>query len=308
VKRKLKVLVTGANGLLGTKVVEKLQKNGYEVVPTHRSIPLQTDSIKLDITEEKAVNDLMIRIKPSVVVHTAAETNVDLCEKEPLHAYKVNVEATRNLAIASQKAKAKTIYISTDYVFDGNKGNYTEIDKTNPVNTYGQTKFQGEQEIKKHCKNHLILRTSVNFGVHLVKQSYATWVIKSLEQSKKIKVAKDHFNTPTLTDNLADVINEAVETSLEGLYHASGTERISRYEFALKIANKFSLPKHLIEPVEMEELKNHQIWTANRPSDSSLNTDKIRREIRTRIFNIDTALETMYTQLEVKKADIENKN
>jgi len=289
--KQLKVLVTGANGLLGIKVVERLQQNGYIVIPTHRSTPFQANSTKLDITEEKDVNELMAKIKPAVVVHAAAETNVDLCEKEPMYAQKVNVEGTRNVAITSQKVGAKTIYISTDYVFDGNKGNYNEADRKNPINMYGLTKLQGEEEITKHCKNYIILRSSVNFSLHPHKQSFVTWIITSLEQGEKIKVVKDHFNTPTLTDNLAEVIEEAVESDLKGLYHASGTERISRYEFAIKIANKFNLPENLIEPVEMAELKNLGIWLANRPPDSSLSTKKIQREIRTKLIGIEVALE-----------------
>jgi len=310
----MKVMVTGANGLLGFKVVEKLQQSGYKIIPTHRSKPLQTNSIKLDITEKKEVNELIMKTKPDVVVHAAAETNVDLCEKEPMYAYRVNVEGTRNVSMASQNVEAKIIYISTDYVFNGNKGNYKEADETNPINAYGLTKLQGEQESAKHCKNHLILRTSVNFGLHPYKQSFVTWVITSLEQGKKIKVVKDHFNTPTLTDKLAEVIKEAIEKDLKGLYHASGVERISRYEFALEIANKFNLPKHLIECVEMKELMNLGIWVANRPRDSSLNTKKIQHEIKTKLVDIDAALEIIKRQKEsqlyanLKHAGIVNKS
>jgi dTDP-4-dehydrorhamnose reductase len=284
------VLVTGANGLLGIKIVEKLQKE-YLVTPTHRCTPFQANSLKLDVTEKRETDKIITKIKPAVIIHTAAETNVDLCEKEPTYAHKVNARGTMNVAKSSQKVGAKVIYISTDYVFDGNKGNYCEADETGPTNVYGFTKLQGEHEVAEHCKNYLILRSSVNFGLHPNRQNFFTWVLTSLGHGEKIRVVKDHFNTPTSTENLAEVIREAIEKDIAGLYHASGTERISRYEFALKIADKLRLPKNLIQPVAMKELKNLGIWIANRPSDSSLNTKKIQHKIDTKLAGIDVALE-----------------
>lgn len=289
----MKVLITGANGLLGIKVVKELQQNGYDVIPTHHSKPLHSGSLKLDVTENEAVDKLIRRIRPDIVIHAAAETNVDLCEKEPVHAYKVNVNATRNIAISSQKAKAKLIYISTDYVFDGNKGYYAEEDETNPINFYGLTKLKGEEEVRKHCSNYLILRSSVNFGWHPYKQSFATWVITSLEHGETISVVTNHYNTPTLTNNLAQVIKEAMEKDLVGLYHASGAERINRYKFAIKIAHKFNLPEEIIKPIKMKDLKSLGIWIANRPPDSSLNTFKLQNKKATRLMTVDEALEAM---------------
>ena len=289
----MKVLVTGASGLLGIKVVKELQRKGYEVIPTHRSKPLHPNSIKLDITEKEAVNNLITKTKPNIVIHAAAETNVDLCEKQPKHAHQVNVQGTRNIAKASQKTQAKLIYISTDYVFDGEKGNYTEEDRTNPINTYGLTKLKGEQETTKHCRNYLILRSSVNFGWHPYKQNFAIWIINSLRQSKRINVVTDHYNTPTLTDNLAQVIGEAIEKDLKGLYHASGAERISRYRFAEKIAEKFSLPRKLIKPTKMKNVETSGTWLAKRPRNSSLSTFKIQNETNTKLLNINEALEVM---------------
>lgn len=289
----MKVLVTGAGGLLGIKVVAELQRKKYEVIPTHHSKPLHPDSINLDITEREAVNNLITKIKPDIVIHAAAITNVDLCEKQPIHAHQVNAEGTRNIAKASLNTKARLIYVSTDYVFHGEKGNYTEEDQTNPINTYGLTKLLGEQETKKHPKNYLILRASVNFGWHPYKQNFATWIINSIRQGKTINVVTDHYNTPTLTNNLAQVIGEAIEKNLNGLYHASGAERISRYQFAEKIAQKFSLPKHLIKPIKMKNLETSGIWLAKRPPDSSLSTFKIQKQITTKLLKVDEALEIM---------------
>jgi len=177
VNLKLKILVTGASGLLGSKVVQELQLEGHQVIPTSHSKSLYPTSIILDITQNKDVYELITKTKPNIIVHAAAETKVDLCEKQPEYAHKVNVQGTRNIAKACQKAETKLIYISTDYVFNGETGNYIEEDKTNPINTYGLTKLQGERETKNNCKNYLILRTSVNFGWHQHKPNFATWII-----------------------------------------------------------------------------------------------------------------------------------
>lgn len=289
----MRILVTGASGLLGIEVVKKLRGEQHEVIPTHHSKPLHANSIKLDIIEKQAVNTLITKIKPNIVIHAAAQTNVDLCEKQPKHAHQVNVEGTRNIAKASQKAKGKLIYISTDYVFNGEKGNYTEEDQTNPINAYGLTKLKGEQETAKYCKNYLILRASVNFGWHPHKQNFATWIINCLRQGREINIVTDHYNTPTLTDNLAQVIGDAIEKDLKGLYHASGAERISSYQFAEKIAEKFSLPRNLIKTIKMKNLETSETWLAKRPRDSSLSTFKVQNEITTKILNINEALEVM---------------
>jgi dTDP-4-dehydrorhamnose reductase len=160
---KKKLLVTGANGLLGNRIVA-LAKNRYTVIPTHRTKPLISNSLKLDITNAAEASNLFGKLKPDAVVHTASETNVDRCETEREHAWKVNVEGTGNVAEACKKVHAKLVYISTDYVFDGEKGLYDEEDEPNPVNYYGLTKLEGEKQVTEQCKNYAILRASVLYG------------------------------------------------------------------------------------------------------------------------------------------------
>ena len=179
-----RLLVTGANGLLGNRIVA-LAKNRYTVIPTHRTKPLISNSLKLDITNAAEASNLFGKLKPDVVVHTASETNVDRCETENEHAWKINVDGTRNMAVACSQVGAKLVYISTDYVFDGEKGLYKEGDKPNPVNYYGLTKLEGEKQVIEYCKNYAILRTSVLYGWHPWKQNFATLV-------------EDHYNTPTV--------------------------------------------------------------------------------------------------------------
>ena len=284
-----KLIVTGASGLLGSKIV-KLAKKDYRVIPLHNTKPLYPNSLKLNITERKKLFDLFSKLKPKVVVHTAAETDVDRCETQKELAWKINVEGTRNVAEACSETSAKMVYISTDYVFDGEKGFYTEEDTPNPINHYGITKLEGENQVKKICKNHIILRTSVLYSWHPYKINFATWVINSLKQKKEISIVEDHFNTPTLADNLAKIILETTSKDLQGLYHASGSQRISRYEFAQQIAKAFNLNQNLIKPVKMSQLT---AWVAKRPKDSSLNTSKIQKQLKTELLNVSQGLNKM---------------
>jgi dTDP-4-dehydrorhamnose reductase len=283
------LLVTGASGLLGNRIVE-LAKDDFAVISIHNTKSLHPNSIKLDLTNAIEVASLCNKLKPTVVIHAASETNVDKCETEKERAWKTNVEGTRNLAEACKKTDAKVIYVSTDYVFDGEKGRYTEKDEPNPINYYGFTKFEGEKQIISHCRNYVILRTSVLYGWHPWKQNFVTWIINTLKQNKEITVVEDHYNTPTLAHNLAEMIFETVQKDLRGLYHASGSQRISRYEFAQKIAKAFDLDSSLIKPIKMNQLK---AWIAKRPRDSSLNTDKIQKQLKTKPLNITEGLNRM---------------
>jgi dTDP-4-dehydrorhamnose reductase len=285
---KRKLVVTGASGLLGNRIVE-LAKNDYTVIPIHKTRPLHSNSSRLDITSTAEVLNLFHKLKPYAVIHAASETNVDRCETQKKHAWKINVEGTRNIAEAC-KASAKLIYISTDYVFDGKKGNYKEDDAPNPINYYAVTKLEGEKQVIQNCENFTILRTSVLYGWHLWKQNFATWVINELRQNKEITVVEDHYNTPTLADNLAEMAIETIPKDLQGVYHACGSERIGRYEFARQMAKAFSLDQSLIKPIKMEQMT---AWIAKRPKDSSLNTDKIRSQLEAKPLNIAEGLNKM---------------
>ena len=292
-KKNRKLLVTGASGLLGNKIVA-LAESDYLVTPTDITEPLHPNAVKADITDSDGVSHLFRKLGPDIVIHTASETNVDKCETEKERAWKINVEGTRNIAEACQKTNAKLICISTDYVFDGEKGFYDEEDKPNPINYYGLTKLEGEKQVTRHCKNYAILRTSVLYGRHPWKQDFATWIINKLKQNQEITVVDDHYNTPTLADNLAKMALEVGAGDLQGIFHASGCERISRYEFARRIAKTFGLETGLIKPIKMSELT---AWIAKRPKDSSLSTEKVRKQVKIKPLNINEGLSKLKQEM-----------
>ena len=152
------------------------------------------------------------------------------------------------------------------------------------------TKLEGEKQSINYCENYAILRTSVLYGWHPWKQNFATWIISKLKQRQEITVVEDHYNTPTLADSLAEMAIEVAERDLQGVYHASGCERISRYEFAKQVAVTYNLNSDLIKPVKMSQLTG---WIAKRPRDSSLNTSKIEKQLKAKPLKITEGLNKM---------------
>jgi len=284
-----KVLITGASGLLGGKLVNVLSKL-YEVIPTHHTEALHPNSIRMNISDRDEVFNVLSQLHPDTVIHTAAETNVDKCETNKEWAWNVNAAGTRNIAEACSKIDAKLVYISTDYVFDGQKGLYSEEDEANPINYYGVTKLKGEEFVKQFCEDFIITRTSVLYGWHHKKLNFATWVIDSLRSRRRISVAEDHYNSPTLADDLAEMIRRLARSNASEVYHTAGGQRVSRYNLALKIAEIFDLNTSFLEPVKMSNLK---AWVAKRPRDSSLSLEKIRKEVGIEPLSLDEALKKM---------------
>jgi dTDP-4-dehydrorhamnose reductase len=289
VEEREKILITGASGLLGSKMAE-LCREQYKVISTYNTKPFFPNSAKMDITNRSETSRIFSEFKPEIVVHTAAETNVDKCETDKKYAWKINAVGTRNVAEASEELGAKMVYVSTDYVFDGEKRLYSEEDEPNPINYYGASKLEGEKYVADLCKNYVIARTSVLYGWHPWKSNFVKWAIESLRGGKQISVVNDHFNSPTLADNLAEILLEIIKKDLKGVYHTAGSERINRFDFTLKIAETFDLDSSLVKPIKMSELK---VWVAKRPRDSSLCVDKIQRELKTKLLNGKEGLEKM---------------
>ena len=268
-----RLLVVGS-GLLGNNLA-KIAIKEFTEFTTYNEHPLDIEGCKsyyLNIANGMDVATLIQKLNPDYIIHTAALTNVDHCERDKRLAWNINVEGTKHIAEVSRKINAKLIYVSTDYVFDGNKGMYKEDAPTNPIDYYGETKLEGEKVVKG-LRDYIIVRPSVLYGWNPIKLNFVTWVMQGLEKGKGISIVKDQLNTPTLADNLAELILELIERDETGIFHISGSERINRYDFAIKIAEIFNLNKDLIKPITSDQLN----WIAKRPLDSSLDTSKILR-------------------------------
>jgi dTDP-4-dehydrorhamnose reductase len=261
----------------------------FEVVGLDRYVPEDQRGLAVDITQKEHTLESILSVAPNIVVHTAAETNVDRCETERDLARRVNVEGTSNVKDACVRAGAKLILVSTDYVFDGDKGNYAETDEPKPISFYGLTKLEAERVAALTSPNFLIIRTSVLYGWHPTKLNFATWILKGLRERQTLKVVNDHINSPTFADNLAEAIRKAIERNSQGILHIAGNERISRFEFARRLAERFGLDEALLIPVEMRDLN----WVARRPRDSSLDVGKAEKELGIELFGVDRGLVEM---------------
>lgn len=273
-----RLFVTGGSGLLGSKF-NTIAGGKYEVISTYNRNPTG-DSVSLDITDEEDVLNKIRAVNPDLVVHSAALTNVDYCEDHQEAAYEVNARGTLNMVKACEEMDAKLIYVSTDFVFDGEKGLYHEDDETNPLGYYALTKLQGEEFVQNSNLNYAIARVSVLYGWH-TNFNFVMWVIDELKNGNEINIVTDEYNSPTYADNAAEAMIKIFEENKEGIYHTAGDERVSRFDFARNIAQVFELDESLINPIKSKEL----IRKAKRPMDSSLSVEKLKSDLNMKMLN-----------------------
>jgi len=293
----LKILVTGGSGLLGSKISEIASSQGHEVYSAYNTHhPPYGTSIRVDLTDKASCIKAFERTKPEIVIHSAAMTNVDLCETDKDMAWKINVEGTRTIAELCNRHKCFLILISTDYVFDGNKGLYSETDKPSPINYYGYTKLKAEEAVKRTLEKYCIVRTSVIFGSRPAagKINFALWVLDSLRKGKRVNIVTDQINSPTLNTNLANMVLETAERRLTGIYHLASATPISRYDFAILLAREFGLNDELIQPTTSDKIN----WIAKRPRNTSLNVTKASNHLRNKPIDIQQAIRKLKQELE----------
>ncbi len=297
----MKVLITGANGLLGSKLVETAERLGYEVYAGDIVQPVRGIPVQFDISDQKQVDSIFSRVAPEAVVHCAAMTDVDKCEIARDLAWKINVTGTDNVAHASKRSRAFLICISTDFVFNGEKGLYDEEDAPDPINYYGLTKLEAEKRVQDTTEQHSIVRASVIFGSNpaLGKVNFALWLLDKLGRKEQVNIVTDQWNSPTLNTNMAEMILEIVERKLEGIIHVSGATRINRYEFAKLLASTFELDSNLVTPVTSADFS----WPARRPKDSSLSTKKASGLLINRPLKINQAFLRLKEELGSRSKD-----
>jgi dTDP-4-dehydrorhamnose reductase len=265
-----KILITGATGLLGKDLVNSLKRN-YR--------PLGVSSAEFDIRNHDKVLEFFRQMKPDIVLHAAAMVDVDRCETEREEATAVNVDGTENIALACKDIGARMIYYSTDYVFDGTKNDlYTETDKTNPINHYGQTKLEGEKRILDIVKDGTVIRISWLFGT--CRENFVTRTLKSgLEYvrnvnagkpAEPVKVVSDQKSTPTWTVDIADQTAKIIEKNITGIVHAASDGVASRYDLAENIFEDISFDVELVP--EKSESYN---FTAPRPKYTPLANNRL---------------------------------
>ncbi len=294
-----RILIVGSNGLLGQKLTTLFSKSKqYEIINASVEEKSFLDEKnftynQLDITKRSSVMKFIDSVQPDVIINTAAVTNVDLCETDRALAWKVNVSGVENLIYGAKMVGAKIIHFSSDYVFDGKNGPYSEADTPNPISYYGRTKLASENVLKLSGIPYVIIRTMILYGIaNQVKDNFALWLANNLIQNKQIRVVDDQIGNPTLVDDLAFAVLKIVEYDSNGLYHISGSELISRYGFALALAKKMKFNKNLITPIKTSILKQ----PAQRPLKSGFIILKAETELNIKMSNVENGLTVFQNQ------------
>jgi dTDP-4-dehydrorhamnose reductase len=250
--------------------------------------------VQSDISNRNEIKKVVYDFCPDFIINSAAFTNVDLSETERESAWKINVKGVEYLIETSRVLDAHLIHISTDYIFDGKDGPYLENHTPNPLGYYARTKLASENVLKVSGIKYTILRTNVLYGTAKhSRPDFVKWVVDSLKASKKINIVTDQINNPTFIDDLVQAINSIVEFRKEGIYNIGGEKFLSRYDFALMIADFFNLDKSLIIKTKTDELNQ----LARRPLKSGLITIKAQSELGYKPHSILQSLEIMKTEL-----------
>jgi dTDP-4-dehydrorhamnose reductase len=269
-----RLLVTGASGLLGATLVRRM-RDRHKVLACVRRTLIRPEGFEVrsfDLGDADAVRDAVEAYHPDWICHAAALTNVDLCERDPLLAYHENVVVTENLAYAAAHCGAQLLHISTDSVFDGVRGSYSESDAPGPVNAYAMSKLTSEQRALEICPHALVVRTNF-FGWNLQqKKSLAEWILSQLRSGTQIRAWTDVCFSPLFNGDLADFLEKLLILGAEGVFHVAGGERCSKFDFARAIASVWEYDPDLVKSATVTEAG----LKAPRPSDTSLRSLRLR--------------------------------
>jgi len=284
-------LITGISGLLGSSLAEYFE-NRFRIFGTYYRNPVNLDRIEIgrcDLTNFRSVEHIINEFNPQIVIHCAALTDIDTCEVDKKLAYRTNVEATAHIVHSVRDKSVKLVYISTDAVYDGVKGGFSEADTVAPQNYYGQSKYEGELEALQK-ENALILRTNI-FGWNIRnKKSLGEWILHALHNRQGINGYQDAYFSSIYTMELARIIDMAIEKNLSGIYNCGSMDSCSKYEFGLKIADRFRLDRALITPISIDDFQ----FNTKRGKNLSLNVERIQNALCCNMPTVDYCIEAFH--------------
>ncbi len=282
---KMRLLITGGSGLLALNWAYVLRKQYNIILGVHtHSVDLAgTSMCMLNLDDIEELDSQLEKLSPDIIVHTAGLTSVDLCEKSPVLANYVNAELAKNIATVAFKRGIKLIHISTDHLFQGNKSFYSEEIEPNPVNEYGKSKYLAERVVSEINRDAIIIRTNFFCWGYSGRQSFSDWIIYNLRDDKPLSMFDDVFITPILADSLILNTQKLVSLGASGIYHLVGDERISKYDFACRLAERFNLPAKLISRNKIADAN----LLALRPYDMSLSNKKASEKLNIEIGGLD---------------------
>ncbi|MDG2194178.1 MAG: SDR family oxidoreductase [Polaribacter sp.] len=278
-----KIIITGSNGLLGQNLLNLLleEKETYKVIGfsrgANRSGRDDFEYHNLDITDTKKLQTNLLKIQPDVVINTAAMTNVDACETDKENCHLLNVDVVQQLTSLCSEIQTHLIHISTDFIFDGKNGPYTEEDTPSPLSYYGETKLQSEEILSKSTIDYTILRTILVYGIvaEMSRSNIVLWVKEALEKGNPITIVDDQYRMPTYVEDLALACKLCIDKKATGVFHISSNQLLSIYKIAQEIADAFDLDKKLIQPISTTTLNQ----LAVRPVSTGFDLTKTNREL-----------------------------
>lgn len=269
----MKALVLGASGQIGGALLGALARAGINGIGTYRSRPLPA-ALPLDVRDRDAVARCLDTLRPQVVfLAVIAPGGVDYYEDHPDVAYAVNVEGTRNVALAAAELGVKLVFYSTDYLFDGQAGPYTEDASIQPLNVYGRTKWEGEEIIRSLVTDHLIIRTTAVFSWNPGLRNFAMQIWERLRAGEAMRVPADQWCNPTLASYVAEISTRLVQLGAQGVFNVVGKDWVTRADLGKALASAMALDPTRILPVPTAELGQR----APRPLKAGLRTDKLER-------------------------------
>jgi len=280
----LKALIFG-NGFLGGCLANELRTTNIKTSTTSHGFS-NADFQEVDIKNIDTVEKIINKVKPDFVVNCAANTQIDFLEKNPEVAFEVNSLGAENIAKISKKNKLRLIHISTDSVFNGMKGLYSEEDEPDPINIYSKSKLNGEKLVERTSEDYVIIRTNF-YGIHNEGKFLFNWIVNSLLNEKSIIGFEDVIFTPMEISNLCKIILNLQLSNYRGLIHVAADELISKYEFAISIAERFNLNKNLIKKGSIDQAK----LVAKRPKNTSLKNSKLKKINKSHILSLTQWLE-----------------
>ncbi|MDG1350453.1 MAG: SDR family oxidoreductase [Crocinitomicaceae bacterium] len=294
----MKILITGSNGLLGQKLVKQLLNKNISFLASSKGENRNpqcpnTHYVQMDITNLSQVSAIFQEYLPSAVIHTAAITNVDYCESNISECKEVNVAATNILFHAAQSINAQLIALSTDFVFDGVRGNYKETDAPNPLSVYAKSKLAAEQLLQvSNYKNWAIVRTIIVFGegYNLSRSNIVLWAKEALASGKELNIIDDQFRAPTWADDLAWACIRIAMMKKKGMFHISGPETFSIYDLVLRVAKSCGLETESLNKTTSESLNQ----AAKRPPKTGFDLTKARKEIGYNPMSFEESLKLLF--------------
>lgn len=289
----MKIIVTGASGLLGEEIADRFEEKGHEVIRLK-------GRGQLDLREVEPVMSFVEKCNPDVIVHTAAIKDVDEAERHPQETFVTNTVATRNVALAAEKTEAKMVYISTDAVFDGEKGMYHEYDETGPINVYGFSKLAGEREVRALCKRHFIVRTGLLFGLKgKPDNNMVLKLMKRWQNGEVVEAGIDQRCSNTYTLDLAEAIVTMALTDYYGTYHVCNEGRASRYEVYTALCTGAGFSEEQVKGVKASTIK-----FARRHKNSSMTSLLFERTFGYALENWEDAVKRFMVEYNSKKEEL----